>query len=824
MRSSATSTMTAALVAALLPCAVPSHALRAQAAAQQKAGADTAAPADTSDFQLTVQDIMRGPELVGSPPSAVRWTPDGHWVFFRWKPGGEPWYEDPALYRVPARGGEPQRLTDAQADSLGVLVARGDDSPDGKRRVVAWQGDLWLVRRAGLHVTRLTDTRDVESEPVFGRDGHTVYFVRDGNAYALDLSDGALRQLTDIRHGEKPPEEEKPVSEQRAWLEAQQEKLFDVIRMRKKQEAKDKAEKKAREAKEPAPVYIGKEERVARIEVEPGGRWAAVLLMKGPEKERHTTVARFVTESGYVETIEGREKVGDFQPHSRLGIADLSTGKVTWLDLTPPAGATRYDSAATVGEPDLADIGFGGWNADGTRGLIGTVTFAYKDEYLYAVDGATGKLTLLTHDHDDAWIGGPCPTWSSRGCAGWLPDGHSAWFLSERSGWSHLYRMPAEEGAKPTQLTSGKWEVKSASISADKKRFDLTTSEGSPYQRHFWRADLDGSGRTRLTRREGLHDVTPSPDGKRLADVYSFADRPPELFLVDAGGSPSPDPVTRSPTRAWRDYPWMVPPIVEFTARDGAQVPARIYRPADVGAKPNGAAVIFVHGAGYLHNVTMGWSDYYYREYMFNQLLASKGYVVLAIDYRGSAGYGRDWRTAIYRHMGGKDLDDQVDGVKYLLAHEGIDSPERVGIYGGSYGGFMTLMALFTAPRWFGAGAALRSVTDWAHYNHWYTSRILNLPQADSVAYERSSPIYFASGLDDPLLMCHGIRDTNVEFEDIARLTQKLIELGKTGWTLAPYPVENHGFIHPSSWTDEYRRILALFTRTIGPQGSKAGL
>jgi dipeptidyl aminopeptidase/acylaminoacyl peptidase len=224
--------------------------------------------------------------------------------------------------------------------------------------------------------------------------------------------------------------------------------------------------------------------------------------------------------------------------------------------------------------------------------------------------------------------------------------------------------------------------------------------------------------------------------------------------------------------------------------------------------------VIFVHGAGYLHNVHNFWSRYF-REYMFNQYLASKGYVVLDIDYRGSAGYGRDWRTAIYRHMGGRDLQDHVDASRYLEKEFGIP-PKRVGIYGGSYGGFITLMALFTEPKHFGAGAALRSVTDWAHYNHWYTSRILNQPQNDTLAYRRSSPIYFAQGLEAPLLMAHGMVDVNVQFQDIVRLSQRLIELGKTDWELAAYPVEDHGFVRPSSWTDEYRRIFQLFERSIG--------
>jgi dipeptidyl aminopeptidase/acylaminoacyl peptidase len=272
--------------------------------------------------------------------------------------------------------------------------------------------------------------------------------------------------------------------------------------------------------------------------------------------------------------------------------------------------------------------------------------------------------------------------------------------------------------------------------------------------------------------------------------------------------------VTTSPTGEWQSFPWLAPEIVQVSARDGTALPARIYRPADLGAQANGAAVIFVHGAGYLQNVHEWWSSYY-REYMFHHLLAARGFVVLDIDYRGSAGYGRDWRTAIFRHMGGHDLSDQVDGSRYLQSELGID-PERIGIYGGSYGGFITLMALFTAPESFGAGAALRSVTDWAHYNHGYTGRILNLPQEDSLAYERSSPIYFAEGLEDPLLIAHGMVDTNVHFSDVVRLVQRLIELGKTDWELAVYPVEDHGFVVPSSWTDEYRRILELFVEHLG--------
>ena len=190
------------------------------------------------------------------------------------------------------------------------------------------------------------------------------------------------------------------------------------------------------------------------------------------------------------------------------------------------------------------------------------------------------------------------------------------------------------------------------------------------------------------------------------------------------------------------------------------------------------------------------------------------GYLVLDLDYRASAGYGREWRTAIYRHMGGKDLDDQVDAAHWLVSQYGVDA-KRIGIYGGSYGGFITLMAMFTTPDVFAAGAALRPVTDWSHYNHGYTSAILNTPQKDAEAYRQSSPIFFADGLKGALLICHGMVDTNVFFQDTVRLTQKLIELRKENWSVAMYPVEDHGFVEPSSWADEYKRIFALFEKEL---------
>jgi dipeptidyl aminopeptidase/acylaminoacyl peptidase len=277
--------------------------------------------------------------------------------------------------------------------------------------------------------------------------------------------------------------------------------------------------------------------------------------------------------------------------------------------------------------------------------------------------------------------------------------------------------------------------------------------------------------------------------------------------------------ITTTPTEEWRSFKWADPQVITFKARDGVDVYARLYTPEMLGAKrdPARPGAVFVHGAGYAQSAHKYWSSP--QVFMFNNLLASKGYVVLDVDYRASAGYGRDWRTAIYRHMGGKDLDDVVDGARYLVEKQGVHG-KRVGVYGGSYGGFMTLMAMFTSPDTFAAGASLRPVTDWAHYNHNYTSNILNEPQKDPDAYRRSSPIYHAEKLKGALLICHGIVDTNVHFQDTVRLVQRLIELRKENWELAVYPVENHGFEQEASWADEYKRILKLFEENLRRRGA----
>ena len=764
------------------------------------------APPARSTFDFTIKGIMRGRDLVGRSPEDVRWSADSRWIYFSWNPPGTAQREPLVPYRVRAEAGAvPESLSVAQMDSAGPLAAAGDLSADRTMRAAEWGGDIFVVNLRMGELRRLTSTVARESDPHFDRGAKHVFFVRDNNAFSFDLTTGEEKQLSDIRSGPKPSgKDDEKLTPQRAALEAQQRELLGAVRDELHLDSLRKRLQAERDSLQPTTLWLRKDEVVSNISVSPAGN-ALLLVTTIPagDRQRVTDIPHFVSKSGYTELRKSREKVGDVQDGGRVAYIPLTRGDPVWLGLIP---------GDTVNAPGLALVN--GWSDDGATALIFAVSFDWKTRYIYTV-GAKGALSALDTLRDSAWVDGP-----ALGEAGFLDGGKRIWFVSEADGYAHLHTMSASGGDRK-QLTSGKWEVDDVSLSNDRRTFYLTTSEESPFEQQFYRMSVNGGARMQLTRTSGGHTVVASPNELLLADVYSTSNRPPELYVMRNQPGAAEARLTLSPTAEWLSFPWIVPDIVMVPASDGVQVPARIYRPEDMHAKPNGAAVIFVHGAGYLHNVNHYWS-FYFREFMFNHYLASKGYYVIDMDYRGSAGYGRDWRTAIYRHMGGRDLQDEVDGSRYLHDKYGID-PERVGIYGGSYGGFMTLMALFTEPQHFGAGAAIRSVTDWAHYNHGYTSRILNTPTQDSVAYRQSSPIYFAEGLQDPLLMVHGMVDDNVHFQDIVRLTQRLIELGKTNWDLAVYPVERHDFVRTSSWQDEYRRIYELFDRTIGHPKDASG-
>jgi dipeptidyl aminopeptidase/acylaminoacyl peptidase len=755
--------------------------------------------------KLTVDKIMQDPKWIGTSPSNVSWSEDSKSIYFNWNP--EKNLGD-SLYSYNLQSQKIEKLSSKKRENLSQA---GSYSYDQTMKVFVKEGDIYIHFLRTDYIKRLTQTVDIESSPEFSLDNQTIIFRKGQNLFAQNITDGFVKQLTDFQAASKAAEKKK--TDQEVWLEKDQLELFDVLEERKNKETQ--AKKNNPTKKGLRKIYLD-DKRLGGLQVSPSFSMLVYSVVETPKMQKNTIVPNYVNASGYTEDIPARNKVGSPQMTSESylfnAMADtvfkISSKGLPGLDKFPEyfKDYPKIDSATKAKGRAVQFSNFN-WSPMGTALIAEARTVDHKDRWIVKVDLTNGKVQSLDHQRDEAWIGGPGIS-NFASTLGFL-DENTIYFQSEEKGYAHLYKYNLTSKTK-IALTSGKFEVQKVALSQDKAKFFITTNQVHPGEQHFYHLAVDGTKLTKITEMTGAHEVTVSPDEKLLAVRYSYSNKPWELFLQKNEAGAVAEKITNSLTAEFQSYPWRDPKIITFKAADGQEIFGRIYEPSPKGKKAGSKpAVIFVHGAGYLQNAHKWWSNYF-REYMFHNLLTDLGYTVLDIDYRASAGYGRDVRTGIYRHMGGKDLSDHVDAAQYLVKNYGVDA-KKIGIYGGSYGGFITLMGLFTAPDVFKAGAALRPVTDWAAYNHGYTSNILNTPQTDSIAYRKSSPIYFANGLKNNLLICHGVVDVNVHYQDVVRLSQRLIELKKDNWELASYPVEDHGFVEPSSWTDEYKRILKLF-------------
>ncbi len=765
---------------------------------------------------LNIQDFM-AQNYVGEAPRIAQWSQDSKQLFFYWK---EAHAKSDSAFQISIKDLSPVRIDPEVI--LKDRPERGNFNTNKSLKILSDNQGLSLVDVKKKDTIPFFFTNYPVSGVSFSHDESKVVFNIDQDLFYWDIQTGTFRQLTNFQ-AEREKREAIPKTtrnEQDEWLFQDQKILFPKVRSRGNRSGGNftgfgNSTRGRGASAGPSPIFLDGYS-VMRTALSPDNRFVTYSLYKRAESSKGTEMPDYVTASGYTEIKNTRSKVGNLPSEMKLGIYNVEKDSAYYLDISSLPGvfdAPDYfvdypDRPMKYEQPKSVNLSGPNWSPNGQYGIVTAQSADNKDRWICLIDLEAGTLKNLDHDHDPAWIGGPG---IGYGSVSFMPDNKSIYYQSEETGFSHLYLLNLETGKK-TALTSGNFEVYQPYLSKDKKYWYFHSNEVHPGEKHFYRMPLLGGERVQITTMIGSNTASMSPDEKHLAITYSFANRPPEIYYQANKAGAVAVQITDSRSTAYRAYDWRIPEFTTFKAEDGAQVHARLYRPSE--SNNNKAAVIFVHGAGYLQNAHKWWSTYYH-EYMFHNLLVDNGYTVLDIDYRGSAGYGRDWRTGIYRWMGGKDLSDQVDGAKYLVNACGVDA-DKIGIYGGSYGGFITLMALFNAPDVFAAGAALRSVTDWAHYNHGYTANILNTPVLDSLAYAKSSPIYFAEGLKGDLLMCHGMLDSNVHFQDIVRLSQRLIDLGKDNWELAVYPLQAHSFTDPDAWTDEYKRIFKLFQNTIG--------
>jgi dipeptidyl aminopeptidase/acylaminoacyl peptidase len=805
-----------------------------------------AAPAPSA---LTLEKIMAHPDWIGTPPESPFWGDDGKTIYFeRKRTGGE--VDD--LYRLEiegAKGGEPVRVTDEERGRIDVMG--GDLSEDRTWKVYSRQGDLYLKDLRTGAIRQLTRTAEAETAPRFLAGDSRISFNRGGSVYLYELPTSLISQPAELRLEKDPKEEE---TKEKTYLEERQLELFEVLRKRKRdreaQREAARAEQQADPTRPPLPWYLGDGIDIAQTSLSPSGDWMIVVTQpKEVDPGKSSPMADFVTESGYVEARDVRSKVGTGKPvNPTIFLLDLKKHEKHEIDLAAlpgikedPLKELRKKAAAEKAKKKDGKDGKDGakeekaakeeaepamrvvelvqlvWSDDGGRAAFLFFSEDNKDRWIATLEPPAKGLVTRHRISDPAWVND-----YDFFNFGWMKDDTTLWYLAEDTGYSQLYTLATAGGssAKPRQLTRGRFEVSSPVLTHDGRSFYYVANVSHPGSYDVWRLDV-ASGRSepntvQISKLGGLTSFSLSPDESRLLLTNSQIARPNELFVQAAEPGAEARQVTHTVSQDFLSQEWAMPEIVAVPSTHASQpVYSRVYTPKGFDPSRKYPAVVFVHGAGYLQNAHSGWSNYF-REFMFHTLLTQHGYVVLDMDFRASAGYGRDWRTAIYRQMGTPELEDLEDGIAWITRHKSVD-PKRIGVYGGSYGGFLVFMSLFRKPDLFAAGAALRPVTEWAHYNHEYTSNILNTPEVDPEAYARSSPIRYAEGLTKPLLICHGMQDDNVHFQDTVLLVQHLIELKKENFETAIYPVEPHTFVQPTSWLDEYRRVFKLMETHVKP-------
>jgi dipeptidyl aminopeptidase/acylaminoacyl peptidase len=771
---------------------------------------------------LPLEQIMADPDWMGNGPERPGWSLDGQFIYFQKKANGHKHRDD---FRYSIASGKTELVNKNQ--QLLHASRTAELNPSRTHGVFTHQNDLYLIELSSNTIRPLTADNQTQSMASFV-DDKTISYRVNYQLFLYDLESRISRQLADFKTSNDPDKEQK-----KNYLEQSQPRLIDYVKQQQQESEYQKERKAANKLNTTKTWYLGKNRQIRTFRLSPDAKWLVLGTVKKSENGKADHMPEFVSETGYVVDRKVRPLVGTPEPvNESFYLFDLTLNKKHSLDLSKLPGINddplkqlrkkaakeisykfkEQQGARAVYAYRWLDNGGVAWTKDSKNAAL--MLFSYDNKSRWIVSFNTDKKQLKTSHwlSDDAWVND-----SAFNNFGWLPDNSTLYYLSEETGYSHFYIKNGNR--RSSQLTDGEFEVSNLTITSDGKRVYCKANKAHPGIYEIYSLDLEKRSSSAITNFGGMSDYRLSLDESQIVVSHSSLTKKTELYLMPTNSTKIATQLTDTMSPNFKAINWQAPKIVEVESSIvGRPIYSRLYTPElsnPRGLKQNKRpAVMFVHGAGYLQNSHQGWSGYF-REFMFHNYLTAKGYVVLDMDYRASKGYGRDWRTAIYRNMGTPELEDLKDGANWLVDNMNVDR-SRIGVYGGSYGGFMTFMAMFKEPELFASGAALRPVTDWAHYNHGYTSNILNTPQVDPDAYERSSPIEFAAGLNKPLLICHGMVDDNVFFKDSVRLVQRLIELKKTKYfETAIYPVEPHGFIQPSSWLDEYTRIDQLFEKTL---------
>jgi dipeptidyl aminopeptidase/acylaminoacyl peptidase len=718
--------------------------------------------------QLTVKEIMKQPSIAGTRVSGQRLSPDGKWVVYLWNAEGKNARD---LFLVSTRDGTTTKWISPRDLIKPVKEKKSDPLEYG----VVVTDDFVKSRRNGIGNLR------------WSPDSSKILFTQKGDISVLKLGEQIPRRITKTKSAEFSAD----FLDNDRILFQQSGNIFSI------------------NTSDGTLTQITNEANQAK----------RVSVSNGIKSKDGSMMAYVVSDSSKSRPLY----VPNYLPYYTAAPTVRRGWSKSKIHVTKTDGSLEKSQVIELpkqeGEAYISGIE---WLADNKTLVIDRIDRTHKRRQMFVAEALMEKPvpTLIHEETDEKWIGR-----ISRIIEAHPTNPNRFVITSEKdSGYNHLFIVDFKAGSGHTvkRLTNGTWEIGWAKW-YDEMTVVFSSTRNNTAERTIGYIDLESETAATLADTfTGMRGGLQNENGRLIFQGSNWRS-PGELFALPeklcfkCRDIKIAKKLTKTTPPEFLKRVWNEPKFTEFKARDGKNVPAKVYLPAGYQKSKKHPMVVFVHGAGYLQNVINGWNNYY-REFMFNQLLTRKGYVVLDIDYRGSAGYGRDWRTDVYDFLGGKDYEDHIDGIDFMVREYNIDK-DRVGTYGGSYGGFMAAMLVMRSPDKIKAAAALRPVMDWKNYyaaNPFYTSQRLGDPKKNPEAYKRSSPISYAANLENKLLMLHGILDDNVHVQDTIQLVEQLMRYDKTEYfELMLYPAERHGFQRPTSWEDEYERILALFEKEL---------
>jgi dipeptidyl-peptidase 4 len=451
----------------------------------------------------------------------------------------------------------------------------------------------------------------------------------------------------------------------------------------------------------------------------------------------------------------------------RVGVIAATGGGTRWMDLGEPRGSL---------------ISRVYWAPDSSRLAIERLNRVQNHLDLLFADAGTGASRAILSETDPFWI-------NQNDLFSFIGKDEFLWG-SERDGFRHLY-LYSLEGQQKKRLTEGNWEVTDlVGIDESQRKVYFLSTEPSPLERELYSVRLNGKDRTRVSREPGTHEVSMSPNAQYFVDTFSSLTEPPRSDVISAGGGDRLATFRAQKRTVPDEYVMQPEEVVQVKSQDGALLYGRLIKPVNFRAGEKYPAVVIVYGGPDEQTVVNSWAGANWA-----QVLASRGFVVWQLDNRGSTGRGHAFEAPLYRRIGKTELADQLDGVRDLIGRGFVD-PARIGIYGWSYGGFMTLYSLLNAPDVFRAGLAGAPVTNWRNYDTIYTERYLGLPSENAEGYRASSPVDYAAKLKAKLLIVHNIEDDNVLFQNTIQMADALEHAGKL-FDMVIYTGKSHGVTGP---------------------------